>query len=135
MNEFPEDSALKDRIYSIEIPGYSCKDKVQIVSKYLFPKYLKNINRKSEDIIITEEIAKYLISEYTISEDKGVRTVEKLVKDIINKVHFIVNHPDFNISFKVDSKLTYPVNLTKKMIDKFCKKISKPDNHISTLYL
>ena len=55
MNEFPEDSALKDRIYSIEVPGYSTKDKVQIVCKYLFPKYLKNINRKSKDIIIKEK--------------------------------------------------------------------------------
>ena len=41
MNQLPTDSALKDRIYSIEVPGYSTKDKVQIVCKYLFPKYLQ----------------------------------------------------------------------------------------------
>jgi len=136
MNEFPEDSALKDRIYSIEVPGYSTKDKIQIVCKYLFPKHLQNINRKSTDIIISEKVANHLITKYTTNTDKGVRSIEKLVKDIINKVHFIVNHREFNISFQINSKLTYPVSLTEKMVDKFCKNIIKPDDNINSgLYL
>ena len=45
MNELPTDSALRDRIYTIEVPGYQLEDKICIVIDYLFPKALKNIKK------------------------------------------------------------------------------------------
>ena len=134
MNKFPEDSALKDRIYSIKVPGYSTKDKVQIVCKYFFPKYLKNINKKSGDIIVSEKVAEHIISTYTNTEEKGVRSAEKLVKDIINKINFVVNHPNFEVSFQISPSISYPVTLSCKMIDKMCKKTVE-NSIMNSLYL
>ena len=35
-----------------------------------------------------------------------MREVETHLKNILNKIHFIVNNPDFDISFKLKKKLT-----------------------------
>ena len=40
MNKLPSDTALSDRIYTIEVPGYTEKDKICIVSDYLFTAFL-----------------------------------------------------------------------------------------------
>ena len=41
MNNFPVDSALKDRIFPIEVLGYSIDDKIQIVKTLLYQNLLK----------------------------------------------------------------------------------------------
>ena len=134
MNQLPRDSALKDRIYVIKVPGYMLKDKIQIICNYLFPKNLKNIQLSSKDITCSELVAEHLITHYSKESDKGIRMLENLVKDIINKVNFTVNHPQFNISFMISDNLSYPVTLTRKMIDKFCKKL-EADWKCQSLYL
>ena len=85
MNSLPEDSALKDRIYSIKVPGYSVEDKIQIVCKYLFPKYLKNIARKYNDIIVSEKVASYLIKNYTDIKKIYNYTIKILYFKLINQ--------------------------------------------------
>ena len=56
----PSDSALNDRLYKIEVPGYSKKEKMEIVTKYSLKKIIKNsgleerfCNFKREDRQIT----------------------------------------------------------------------------------
>jgi len=134
MNGLPTDSALKDRIFPITVPGYSLKEKVQIGSKYLLPKNLKIKGLKATDVTISDEAMKYLINNFTDKENKGMREIETHLKNILNKIHFIVNNPDFDISFKLKKKLKFPVELTENMINKFCKRKTK-DPSISTLYL
>ena len=74
-------------------------------------------------------------------EDKGVRTLEKAVKDIVNKINFMVHNQDengkligFSMSFSISKKLSYPLELTKEMIDLFCK-AKEMDNKILSLYM
>ena len=122
MNKLPQDSALKDRIFPITVPGYTLKEKVQIACNYLLPKNLKNKGLKDSDITLSPEVAMYFINIYTNMKNKGVREVETCIKNIINKLHFIVNNPSFDISFMIKGKLTFPINITKNMVDKFCKK-------------
>ena len=42
MNSPPEDSALNDRLHKISVPGYTKKEKVEIVRRYSLKKTLKN---------------------------------------------------------------------------------------------
>ena len=128
MNELPSDSALRDRIYTIEVPGYELKDKICIVTDYLFPKALKNINVAEKSIIISPTIAEYIIKQTTDwNECTGVRAIEQVVTDIVSKVDFLVNHQDkkgklngFNISFNIGKLIKYPVILSREMIDIMC---------------
>lgn len=128
MNEYPEDVALSDRIYTIEVPGYEISDKKCIIKNYLFPKALKNINVSENSITISDTLAEYIVKEKTdYINDVGVRSLEKIVNNIVNKINFIVNHQDkngkltgFNLSFDMKRKIKYPVELTKDIVDKFC---------------
>lgn len=125
MNELPTDSALRDRISIIEVPGYQLEDKICIITDYLFPKALKNINTPKNSIKISQKVAKYIIKkEKKWETDEGVRTVEKSVNTIVSKIDFIIKHQDkkgnlngFNMSFDMKKVLKYPVTLTEEMVD------------------
>lgn len=125
MNSLPQDSALKDRIFSIEVPGYSFNEKVSIVEKYLIPKALKNTGMEEGSISMNKNTIKHLINEVCSSTDKGVRAIEKAIADIINKINFIYYNQDesgtlaeFNVSFDIGQKLEYPIVIDNKMLRK-----------------
>jgi hypothetical protein len=140
MNNLPSDLALKDRLHIINIHGYTVKDKVIICNNYLLPKALENINRNPGDIYASTETLYYLINRVCSSYDKGVRNIERVINDICSKIHFLVCNQDENgnlnlgkISFDLGIKMTYPVELTIKMINIFTVQ-TEVDFAISTLY-
>lgn len=125
MNSPPTDSAIKDRIDLKYIPGYTHKEKKEIISNYILPRVLYSINRNKGDIIIPDKVCSLLIEMVCPVFDKGVRTIEKAIIDICNKISFIINHQSrkgglskFGMSFDVGKKLEYPVVITEDILDK-----------------
>ena len=125
MNSLPKDSALADRIFTITIPGYNNTEKISIVKDYLIPKAVENIGLGKNDIWISSDTASYFINKICKKDDKGVRTIEKGITDIVNKLFFVMTHQndnglieDFKISFDIKKKLRYPVEITNEIIDK-----------------
>jgi len=125
MNELPSDSALKDRIYTIQVPGYNLEDKIHIIIDYIFPKALKNINTVDNAILVSPIVAEYLVKQ-TINWENciGVRNIEKNVNNIVSKIDFIIKHQDkkgklsgFNMSFDMKKIIKYPLILTTEMIN------------------
>ncbi len=57
--------------------------------------------------------------------EKGVRTVQKTISDIVNKIHFILIHQNengelpFSTTFKLNKKLVKPVVLDNTLINMF----------------
>lgn len=128
MNTPPLDSAVRDRIDIKYITGYSHKEKIVIIQEYLLPRALKNINRDKGDIIICSKVCSLLIEIVCPKYDKGVRTIDKAVTNICSKISFIVNHQsrrgglsDFDMSFDVGKKLSYPVCVNQDMLTKLLK--------------
>lgn len=126
MNEFPTDAALRDRIYTIEVPGYELEDKKYIIIDYLFPKALGNINTSEISIIISPKVAEHLIK-LTPNWDTcvGVRSIEKAVNNIISKIDFLIKHQDkkgklngFDVSFNIGKVIKYPLTLTCDIVSK-----------------
>jgi len=128
MNELPSDSALRDRIYTINVPGYELTDKICIIKDYLFPKSLKNINTPSNSIIISKKVAEHIIKrKENWKLDFGVRSVEKDVNNITSKIDFLIKHQDkkgnlkgFHLSFNMSKVIKYPINLTCEMVNILC---------------
>lgn len=114
MNEMPEDNALKDRIFPIEIEGYTEKEKVEIMRQYLVPKYLKNLRLQPGDVIVPEKIAAWLVRKCP-DHSKGIREIERLVKDMLTKLSFIVSN-DIAASFRC-KKVSFPVVLDQDMAE------------------
>jgi ATP-dependent Lon protease len=125
MNELPTDSALRDRIYTVQVPGYSIEDKICIIIDYLFPKSLKNINTSTTSIKVSRKTAEYIIKEKTDWKNSiGVRSIEKVVGNIVSKIDFLIKHQDKNgklkgldISFNTINTIKYPVTLTTNIVD------------------
>ena len=125
MNKLPDDNALRDRIFSIEIPGYNFSDKIIIIQNYLLPKSLENVGLKKDSITIELSAIKYLINQVSTTHDKGVRTIEKAISDLINKIIFLYHNQDkngnldeFKISFSIGQKIKYPFRIDKNILDK-----------------
>ena len=140
MNRLPSDNVLTDRLWVVDVDGYSTTEKIEIVQKYVLPKSLKNCGMKETDIVIDKQVCRYLIEKVTKSGDKGVRTIEKTLKDITNKINFIVSLQDdngvlpFETSFDMNSRVMLPLTISKSMIDKFIKEVSLCDIMKSMLY-
>ena len=128
MNSIPTNSAIKDRIDIKYVSGYSHNEKRRIIRDYLLPRALHNINRNKSDIIIPDKICSLLINRVCLPTDKGVRTIEKAVVDICNKISFIIKHQSrngglskFEMSFDVGKRIEYPViinqNILERLID------------------
>lgn len=119
MNELPENSALRDRIFPIVIKGYTEKEKVRIIVDYLFPRHLKDHLFHKSDIIVSDQVASYIISTSSKSCDKGIRSIEKAVKDIIRKISFLYHHRGsctFPVSFKMKDTIKLPLTLTTDIV-------------------
>lgn len=139
MNSLPSDEALRDRIFYIEIEGYTSKEKMTIVRDYILRKTLLNSGLNETDITIDTETIKYLVNH--CSSDKGVRNLERIIMDMVNKLKFLEMHQDyqgnipFDLSFKIRRKITFPfqVNLeTLKSIIQFDEPI---DRMVLNLYV
>jgi len=123
LNTLPSDSALTDRWSVIKIDGYNYEDKINIVQDYLLPKSLINSKFKIDDITFSKESIKHFIQKYSKTSDKGVRSIEKKVKDIVSKINFILTHQDnigklpFKVSFQLKYKIEIPLIITKDILD------------------
>lgn len=139
MNDLPDDSALRDRLFFIELKGYNHKEKIKIICNYILPKALKNIGKNKDDIIISESVASYIIFKIN-NQDKGVRVLDKVINDLCNKINFLVTHSSninfFNLSFNINKNnisYSFPFTITKEIVDILII-IREDDTIINTLY-
>jgi ATP-dependent Lon protease len=78
---------LKDRMQVVNCSGYTATDKKAILSQYVWPQILDRLNMK-EDLKITEEAVKFLISEYS-SEEEGVRVLIRAVETLVTRINLL----------------------------------------------
>ena len=79
---------LRDRMYNIELKGYSLEDKLVISRQYILPKIIENINFNDKDIEFTDQVIKYIINKYTDKED-GVRNLKRCYEIIYTKLNLL----------------------------------------------
>ena len=140
MNSPPIDEALTDRWWIINVDGYDRFDKISIIQNYLLPRALKNCGLEPLSASFQLGSAGYLINKVCTTNDKGVRTLEKTIKDIVNKINFIVTHQDkngtlpFKTSFQMKSKLSFPITLNQEILDKLLEE-KELDSSLNMMYI
>lgn len=75
---------LLDRMEVIRLSGYTEDEKVNIATRYLIPKQLKDNGLKKDEISITEGTIRDIIRYYT--REAGVRNLEREIANICRKV-------------------------------------------------
>lgn len=76
--------ALQDRMEIIEIPSYIEEEKVQIATKFLVPKQVKEHGLKEGDITFDESALHRIVSSYT--REAGVRNLERQIAALCRNV-------------------------------------------------
>lgn len=131
MNNLPADGALRDRIFTIQLEGYTEKEKLQIAKRHLIPKILKNLKIPIENIVVPDTVILDLIRRE--SNNPGVRYLNHNLRDIIYKVHFLQQQSELQLSFSLKNCST-PFILTTEMVDKILPPVEK-DISLSMMYL
>ena len=98
---------LKDRMYTIDIPGYEKKEKIIIARDYLIPVMNKDFN--ISDLVWTDEILDYIIEK--TDTESGVRNFKRKLETIFSKINLLrISSPE---------KINFPFTITKSLIDEF----------------
>ena len=109
------DPALLSRIPIIHFEGYTPKQKVTIVEKYILPDILSNYGMQTNDVVIPKESLEYLIK--TISDMAGVRELKNAINSIINRINLyrlvsVNGELDLKLSFTIpDFKMPYSLTI------------------------
>jgi len=75
---------LLDRMEVIRIPGYTEDEKLNIATRYLIPKQMKENGLKEDELRIGESTVRDIIQHYT--RESGVRNLEREISKICRKV-------------------------------------------------
>ena len=91
--------ALLDRMEIIDITGYTAEEKIQIATKYLIPKQLKEHGVSTSQIRFKKDAISKIVDDYT--RESGVRNLDRKIASVIRSVaKSIAMNEDF------DSKIT-----------------------------
>ncbi len=77
-------SALRDRMETIEIPGYSEEEKHGIAKRYLIPRQLEEHGITDQHFHLTDSGLTQIISHYT--KEAGVRHLEREIANVMRKI-------------------------------------------------
>lgn len=112
------DSALLDRFDIIHVDDYTNDEKFQIFKNYMLPKTLTNLGMKKTDIVVSDAAIKRFLEEKNI----GLRTIDKIIKDIVGKVNMYRSSilPDgtlgnFSLSYKIPN-FKFPLKIDYKLL-------------------
>jgi ATP-dependent Lon protease len=75
---------LRDRMETIEIPGYTQADKFHIAKTYLVPRQLENNGLKKSQARFTDKALRLVIDGYT--REAGVRNLERSIGSVIRSI-------------------------------------------------
>ncbi|MFW6012353.1 MAG: endopeptidase La [bacterium] len=81
---YPIPPALKDRMETIELSGYTPNEKLAIAKQFLVPKQLEKHGLTDENVAFQDEALKALIDHYT--REAGVRNLEREIASVARKV-------------------------------------------------
>jgi ATP-dependent Lon protease len=96
---------LRDRMYCIQTAGYDVAQKVVIAKQYLLPKIRAQVNFQEGDVVLPDEVLRYIISNERITQkEDGVRNLKRCLEIIHTKLNL------FRLIHTADPKIEAVVN-------------------------
>ena len=128
---------LKDRMYRITTKGYESKEKIVISNTHLLPSIQQQVLFAKEDIIIPDDVLKYIIDSFT-NDEKGVRNLKRCLEIIYTKLNlYRLMKPGTKL---FDDQPTLDVafpnfTLTNDIVNKLIKRDENHNNFMHTIYI
>lgn len=120
---------LRSRIREIEITAPTMEDKINMTKQFLLPKICKNLRFDEKDIIISDEIIREIINEYT-NKEEGVRRLEDKLREIVlmlncikmlkssNKNKLDKKSKETLNNYGIEVQIKFPCKITKENLPK-----------------
>ncbi len=77
-------AALRDRMEVIEVSGYTEEEKVEIATRFLVPRQLRDCGLNAEKVELDEDALRHIIRDYTY--EAGVRGLEREIGSVMRRV-------------------------------------------------
>jgi len=106
---------LLNRMIVINLNGYSIDEKIQIATKFLIPKYLKELLFDENEIIFNKQQIEYLITKKIVNE-MGMRNIERGLKELFGRLALLKYSNNIEYSFNVKN-IKFPLKITNGIID------------------
>lgn len=110
------DPILKNRMNLIKVPGYTSKDKLQIIDKFLIGQICSSLQMDPSKIILTPEVKSHII--YKCSQEDGIRDLKRAIESLYRKLDILCKavlpdgtFGDLKLSFAL-KKFILPYTLT-----------------------
>jgi len=127
MNQLPESKPLRDRLTIIRVPGYTKKEKVDLLINFIVPEMEKQYT--TQMLKVSKKLAEHIIDFVAIRGEhkekkvnSGIRAVKNCVQELLKRIFFIStnkNRIDYNFYLDLPD---FPINLTIKQFDHLIKK-------------
>ena len=104
------DRVLLDRITTVETKYLLVNQKIHIGVNYLLPEVLKDVGLTNKDVVIKDNIIRFIIEKYT--NEGGVRKLKSLLYNIVRELNIA------NLTkTKIDNKnIVFPYNVTEETV-------------------
>jgi len=116
--------ALRDRMETLEFPGYIEEEKLNIAKKFLIKKQIKEHGLTNTDVEFKDEAIRSIINNYT--REAGVRNLEREIANICRKVAREVAEKTRRNSFIIDTKTVYHYLGPQKYFVDIAERVSRP---------
>jgi len=97
---------LRDRMYIVNVPGYSNKDKICMLKQYIIPQLITRLNIDSTTIIIPDKTLQYIVNR--CKKEEGIRELQRVIELIFRKFDVLcaLNNSDDIVN---DIKLSFNI--------------------------
>lgn len=116
---------LKDRMITVNVPGYSKKDKIIIAKNHIIPAIFKTFDRNSDDILFNDDIIEKIID--IVPREEGVRNLKRGIEAVISCINLYLYTDEQNIQF--------PFVVTEKFLEKHIVKKDLQNENMSKMYM
>lgn len=110
---------LRDRMMMIQTGKLLLEDKIKVSQDYIIPKILLDIGIKKEDIIFSEEVIQFCITNY--SKEDGVRNLKRTYETLLEKLNILRL-----LQVQEDKDMGKKLNFSSHMTELLNKKVSFP---------
>jgi len=117
---------LRDRMTIIHCDGYKDDDKQIILKNHIWPQVLERLRFTESEIVLKDEAAKFLISEFSSSE-KGVRNLIRSTESMMTRLNMLrvassETMKDYGFFMEVSNPCVIDESVVKKLLFDYNKK-------------
>ncbi len=116
--------ALRDRMETLHLSGYTEEEKVQIAERFLLPKQLEAHGLRPDEVVIAGDTIRLIIREHT--REAGVRSLEREIAGVLRRAAALIAAGEASGPIPVDAERVRDALGKRRYFDETAERIDRP---------